>query len=163
MIIHCRSITMNSDLNLDIDSYSLDDILSLFKLGSDFNEQGLRQARKTVLGTHPDKSGLDKEYFLFFTKAYKILHSVHEFRTRSNGCVSTEYVAEEEDDGPPMLGDMENEESMMLIDEITGEASVFDENIDYQAKIFEAEEKLGEATSAKMRVDEAVTSRPSSF
>lgn len=90
---------MNSDLNLDIDSYSLDDILSLFKLGSDFNEQGLRQARKTVLGTHPDKSGLDKDYFLFFTKAYKILHSVHEFRTRSNSCVSTEYVTEEEGNG----------------------------------------------------------------
>lgn len=88
---------MNSDLNLDIDTYSLEDILSLFKLDSNFNEQGLRRARKTVLGTHPDKSGLDKEYFLFFTKAYKILHSVHEFRTRSNSCVSTEYVTEEDD------------------------------------------------------------------
>jgi hypothetical protein len=97
---------MNSDLNLDIDSYSLDDLLNLFKLDSDFNEQGLRQARKTVLGTHPDKSGLDKEYFLFFTKAYKILHSVHEFRTRSNSCVSTDYVPKEDGDKKALLDDL---------------------------------------------------------
>lgn len=97
---------MNSDLNLDIDSYSLDDLLNLFKLDSDFNEQGLRQARKTVLGTHPDKSGLDKEYFLFFTKAYKILHSVHEFRTRSNSCVSTDYVPKEDGDMKALLDDL---------------------------------------------------------
>ena len=96
---------MNSSLNLEIDSYSLDDILNLFKLGSNFDEQGLRQARKIVLGTHPDKSGLDKEYFLFFTKAYKILHSVHEFRSRSNSCVSTDYVTEEEDGAKKALLD----------------------------------------------------------
>jgi len=33
-----------------------------------------------VMRTHPDKSGLDKEYFLFFSKAYKILHEVHQVR-----------------------------------------------------------------------------------
>jgi hypothetical protein len=26
--------------------------------------------------THPDRSGLDKEYFLFFVKAYRILHTI---------------------------------------------------------------------------------------
>jgi hypothetical protein len=30
--------------------------------------------------THPDKSGLDKAYFLFFSKAYKILHEVYQVR-----------------------------------------------------------------------------------
>lgn len=97
---------MNNDLNLDIDSYSLNDILSLFKLNSDFNEHELRRARKTVLGTHPDKSGLDKEYFLFFTKAYKILHSVHDFKTRSNSCVSTEYVTEDDNDKKALVDDL---------------------------------------------------------
>lgn len=97
---------MNSDLNLDIDTYSLNDILTLFKLDYDFNEQGLRRARKTVLGTHPDKSGLDKEYFLFFTKAYKILHSVHDFKTRSNSCVSTEYTMQKDDVKKALVKDL---------------------------------------------------------
>lgn len=97
---------MNSDLNLDIDTYSLDDILTLFKLDSDFDEQGLRRARKTVLGTHPDKSGLDKEYFLFFTKAYKILHSIHEFKSRSNSCVSTDYIIQEDEDKKALVNDL---------------------------------------------------------
>lgn len=97
---------MNSDLNLDIDTYSLDDILTLFKLNSDFDEQGLRRARKTVLGTHPDKSGLDKDYFLFFTKAYKILHSVHEFKTRSTSCVSTDYTLQKDDEKKALVEDL---------------------------------------------------------
>lgn len=88
---------MNCDIKcLDIDSYDLDDVLKLFNLTRDFDETGLRNAKRAVLKTHPDKSGLDKEYFLFFTKAYKILHSVYEFKTRSNACVSVEYATEED-------------------------------------------------------------------
>ena len=88
---------MNSDIKcLDIDSYDLDEVLKLFNLSSDFDETGLRNAKRAVLKTHPDKSGLDKEYFLFFTKAYKILHSVYEFKTRSNACVSVNYKVEDD-------------------------------------------------------------------
>ena len=97
---------MNSDLNLDIESYNLNEILNLFKLDSDFDEYGLRQARKIVHATHPDKSGLDKEYFLFFTKAYKILHSVHKFKTRSSSCVSTEYITEDDDEKKALVNDL---------------------------------------------------------
>ena len=78
---HCH-FTMNSlnDLDLDIRNYELRDILNLFKLPDMFTEAHMREAKLTVMRTHPDKSGLDKEYFLFFSKAYKILHEVHQVR-----------------------------------------------------------------------------------
>ena len=71
---------MDLDLDLDIRNYELRDILNLFKLPSIFNESHMREAKLTVMRTHPDKSGLDKEYFLFFSKAYKILHEVYQVR-----------------------------------------------------------------------------------
>ena len=70
----------NLDLDLDIRNYELRDILNLFKLPSVFNELNMREAKLMVMRTHPDKSGLDKEYFLFFSKAYKILHEVYQVR-----------------------------------------------------------------------------------
>ena len=84
-------------MNLNIEDYDLDDILKLFKLSSNFDETALRNAKKTVLKTHPDKSGLDKEYFLFFVKAYKILHSIHEFKTRSCPRTTTYSLNDEPD------------------------------------------------------------------
>ena len=68
------------DLDLDIRNYELRDILNLFKLPAVFTESHMREAKLTVMRTHPDKSGLDKEYFLFFSKAYKILHEVYQVR-----------------------------------------------------------------------------------
>ena len=68
------------DLDLDIRNYELRDILNLFKLPSVFNELNMREAKLMVMRTHPDKSGLDKEYFLFFSKAYKIIHEVYQVR-----------------------------------------------------------------------------------
>ena len=71
---------MNLDLDLDIRNYELRDILNLFNMPSIFTEGHMREAKLTVMHTHPDKSGLDKEYFLFFSKAYKILHEVYQVR-----------------------------------------------------------------------------------
>jgi len=72
--------SQNMDLDLDIRNYELRDILNLFKLPSVFTEAHMREAKLMVMRTHPDKSGLDKEYFLFFSKAYKILHEVYQVR-----------------------------------------------------------------------------------
>ena len=68
---------MDSNLDLNIDNYSLDDILQLFRLSSDFNEADMKNAKKLVLKMHPDKSRLDAKYFLFFSKAYKVLYSIY--------------------------------------------------------------------------------------
>ena len=71
---------MNLDLDLDIRNYELRDILNLFNMPDMFTEAHMREAKMTVMRTHPDKSGLDKAYFLFFSKAYKILHEVFQVR-----------------------------------------------------------------------------------
>jgi hypothetical protein len=67
-------------LDLNIDNYNLPDILSLFNLPTLFNEDDLKRAKLAVLKTHPDKSQLPKEYFLFFTKAYRIVHQIYTIR-----------------------------------------------------------------------------------
>jgi hypothetical protein len=74
----------NQDLDLDIHNYELDDILNLFKIPKNFNETHLKQAKQIVLKTHPDKSGLDSCYFLFYSKAYKVLYNVWDFQKKSN-------------------------------------------------------------------------------
>jgi hypothetical protein len=82
-------------LDLNIDNYDYEDILNLFKLKIDFNVNDLKKAKNTVLMMHPDKSKLDKQYFLFFGKAYKILHSVFQFREKANNSENYELPKEE--------------------------------------------------------------------
>jgi len=70
--------------DLEIDNYDLQDILDLFRIPMDFNEADLKRAKQMVLKTHPDKSKLAPEYFHFYSKAYKMLHSVWEFRKKGD-------------------------------------------------------------------------------
>jgi hypothetical protein len=44
----------------------------------------MKESKKIVLKTHPDKSNLDQKYFLFFSAAYKRLHGIYEFQNKSN-------------------------------------------------------------------------------
>ena len=69
-------------IDLDISNYSLEDILKLFDINYDYNANTLRNVKKRVLMLHPDKSKLDKEYFLFFSKAYDVLVKILEFRSQ---------------------------------------------------------------------------------
>lgn len=71
------------DLDLDINNYELNDIISLFQIQYNFTKSDLKHAKRIVLSMHPDKCGLDKEYFLFFSAAYKLLFSIYEFRNKS--------------------------------------------------------------------------------
>ena len=77
------AIIMN-ELDLNINNYSLEDILNLFKLPINFDENGLKHAKKQVLMTHPDKSHMDKDLFLFFSSAYRLLYKVYKFRVRND-------------------------------------------------------------------------------
>ena len=70
-------------IDLDINNYDLNDLLNLFHLPMNFNEEHLKNAKKIVLKTHPDKSGLDKKYFLFFSQAYKNIFRLYEFKKGS--------------------------------------------------------------------------------
>ena len=87
---------MNVDLN--IDNYNLDDLLKLFKLKYEFTEEDLKNTKKQVLKTHPDKSDLDKKYFLFFTKAYKMIMQIYYFRgKKEKRVVNREYVTDDKE------------------------------------------------------------------
>lgn len=79
------------DIDLNIENYNLTDILNLFQVRHDFNDVDLKNAKKKVLMLHPDKSKLEKEYFLFFTKAYKVLYQLYEFKQKTSKKYSDEY------------------------------------------------------------------------
>jgi hypothetical protein len=79
-------------LDLNIDNYNLPDILSLFNLPTLFNEADLKRAKLAVLKTHPDKCDLPKDYFLFFTKAYRILHQIYTIRHPATNEHYTQHV-----------------------------------------------------------------------
>ena len=93
---------MDDNFDLNINNYSLNDLLNLFHLPYNFTREQLRQAKKIVLKTHPDKSKLPKEYFLFFSKAYKMIYSIYEYRYKSDN-QSTEYVVEKNDEHEAIL------------------------------------------------------------
>jgi len=70
-------------MDLNINNYDFEDLLNLFEIDFNFTEENLKNCKKKVLKMHPDKSGLNKEFFLFFSKAYKIIFSVYKFRMDS--------------------------------------------------------------------------------
>lgn len=76
---------LNTDVNTDlnIDNYNLDDILDLFKLDINYGYEELKKAKKIVLLTHPDKSGLSSDVFLFFSKAYKTLYYIYNLKEKN--------------------------------------------------------------------------------
>ncbi len=82
------------NIDLNIHNYDLNDLIALFKLPFHFKEEHLKDAKKIVLMTHPDKSRLDKEYFLFFSQAYKYLLKIHQLR-QSSTTTNTDYDKDE--------------------------------------------------------------------
>jgi hypothetical protein len=78
-------------MDLDINNYNLEDILNLFKIPANFTESHLKMAKQIVLKTHPDKSGLNSKYFLFYSKAYKTLYSIYTFKNKATRTENTEY------------------------------------------------------------------------
>lgn len=68
------------EVDLDIDNYNLEELLNLFNLDYHFTESNLKDAYKIVYKLHPDKSKLDKKYFLFYMKAIKIIRNLYDIR-----------------------------------------------------------------------------------
>jgi hypothetical protein len=68
--------------NLDINSYSLEEMFGLFNLTYDLTEESMRAAKKKVLMIHPDKSNLPSEYFLFYKEAYEIILDIYKQKNR---------------------------------------------------------------------------------
>ena len=72
-----------SRLDLNVDNYSRDDLFKLFGLKSaNLSENVMKECKKLVLKTHPDKSRLDEKYYVFFAKAYNKLKGVYDFQNK---------------------------------------------------------------------------------
>jgi hypothetical protein len=73
-------------LDLNIENYSRTELYKLFgfKTSAILTEENMKEAKKIVLKTHPDKSRLDSKYFEFFNKAYKKLQNIYEFQNKTN-------------------------------------------------------------------------------
>jgi len=90
-----------SDIDLDINNYNLEELLNLFNLPLDFNETQLRGAKAIVLKLHPDKSHLDSGYFIFYSKAYKTICEMWQFKSKTEKRVdeqSTVYIHDSHDE-----------------------------------------------------------------
>jgi len=83
-------------------------------LDINFGESDLKQIKQIVIKTHPDKSGLDKSYFLFYCKAFKVLKNLLEFKNKKKSNLDEEkskieYLAlSDEDEGKKVLIDKLN-------------------------------------------------------
>lgn len=80
------------ELDITLANYNLKDILNLFKLSDNFTKAEFKDAKQIIYAIHPDKSKLDKKYFIFFLDAYKLLLKVAEFKFRKNDS-SNEYYS----------------------------------------------------------------------
>jgi hypothetical protein len=78
--------------NLNIQTYNLQEILGLFDLTYQINVEDLKRAKKKVLMTHPDKSGLASEYFLFYKKAFDIILGFYEQQQKESQEVAVEEI-----------------------------------------------------------------------
>ena len=78
--------------NLDIQKYSLDELFSLFDITNPISItiEDVKRAKKKVLMTHPDKSGLAADYFLFYKKAFDIVLNFWENQNKQNNVVTEE-------------------------------------------------------------------------
>jgi len=83
---------MEKNHNLNVHMYTLDELLDLFNLTYNINIDDLKRAKKIVLKTHPDKSKLSPEYFLFYKKAFDIIVQYYETQNKQNQVVPTEKV-----------------------------------------------------------------------
>ena len=105
-----------SDLDLNLDNYSLIDLLNLFHLDTNYNEEGLKKAKAMALKTHPDKSGLDPKIFIFFNKAYGRIEKIYRFKVKKKEKM---YNAEYSD----TLGDITNAGERELLKKLHGKSA----------------------------------------
>jgi hypothetical protein len=78
--------------NLNIHMYKLNELLDLFGLSYDISIDDLKRAKKVVLMTHPDKSKLSPEYFLFYKKAFDIVVQFYENQTKQERAIPKEEI-----------------------------------------------------------------------
>ena len=104
-----------SDFDFNIDNYELSDLLNLFKITHNLTKDELKKAKQMVLSSHPDKSRLSSDYFIFFKRAYERVLQIYIFKNKSEKTsynTNTTYSADEDED--------EKKERKILLDKIKG-------------------------------------------
>jgi len=103
------------DLDLNIENYGLRELLNLFKLKTTYDSADLKRAKMMTLKTHPDKSGLDPNIFIFFQKAYTRINDIYKFRKKKEqNMYNTEYSES--------LGDVTTPGEKKLLSKIHGKS-----------------------------------------
>ncbi len=74
--------------NLDINTYTLEEIFGLFDLDYNLTEEKMRKAKMKTLMIHPDKSRLPATYFHFYKQAYDIVLNIYKQKTREKQAVT---------------------------------------------------------------------------
>ena len=78
--------------NLNIQMYSLQELLNLFNLTNKISLEDLKRAKKQVLMMHPDKSRLPPQYFLFYKKAFDVIVQFYNTQNRVDQEVKHENI-----------------------------------------------------------------------
>ena len=70
-------------LDLNVENYSREELFKLFGVSNiSLTEDVMKECKKLVLKSHPDKCRLDEKYFIFFSKAYNKLKGIYEFQNK---------------------------------------------------------------------------------
>ena len=91
------------EIDFDLANYNLRELLNLFQLNYNFDIDDLKNAKRMVMKLHPDKSGLDKSYFLFYCRAFRIIKNIYDFKNKKQECLkhsnsNVEYLADSENE-----------------------------------------------------------------
>lgn len=70
--------------DFELDNYNLNDLLKLFGLSKIDSHEDLKNAKQVVHKIHPDKSGLDKKYYIFYKDAYHRLKNIYDRENMPN-------------------------------------------------------------------------------
>ena len=83
--------------DLELSSYSLEELLGLFNIELPITDLDLERAKRKALKTHPDKSGLNKDVFIFFKSAFDKLKTLYDIQISQNRESAEEYEAQLEE------------------------------------------------------------------
>jgi hypothetical protein len=75
---------------LNIQSYTLDELLDLFHLDYNLSVDDIKQAKHKVLMLHPDKSKLPVDYFLFYKRAFDKIVELYDDLQRQDRPITKE-------------------------------------------------------------------------
>lgn len=117
--------------NLDIQTYSLDEIFELFDMPYEITIEHLKRAKNKVLMLHPDKSKLPADYFLFYKKAFDVIIKFYENQSRQNKVVPTNKV-----DYTPINTSELNKSSIKKVTSVIGEMAPNEFQVKFN-KLFE--------------------------